>query len=110
MDAPLAKFALVFAALIHDADHPGVPNVTLIQEETDLAQIYNDRSIAEQHSLRVGFGILLQEKFAQIRHAVTPTWEDCVRFRRMVIDFILGTDIADLIQIQLSKRKRVEVF
>jgi len=109
MDA-LAKFALVFAALIHDADHPGVPNATLIQEETDLAQIYNDRSIAEQHSLRVGFGILLQEKFAQIRNLMTPTWEDRVRFRRMVIDFVLGTDIADPVRIQLAKRKWVEVF
>jgi 3'5'-cyclic nucleotide phosphodiesterase len=45
---PLTQFAVVFAALIHDLDHPGVPNATLAQEKTRLARVYNNRSISEQ--------------------------------------------------------------
>jgi hypothetical protein len=106
----LTKFALVFAALIHDADHQGVPNATLVEEECELAQIYNDRSIAEQNSLRVGFSILLQERFSALRELMTPSWEDKTKFRRTVIDLVLCTDIADPDQMQISKAKWNEAF
>jgi len=45
---PLTRFACVFSALIHDLDHPGVPNPQLIQENPALAKRYQDRSVAEQ--------------------------------------------------------------
>eukprot|EP00978_Attheya_sp_CCMP212_P007822 scaffold18164_cov62-Attheya_sp.AAC.2 len=106
----LTKFALVFAALIHDADHQGVPNATLVEEECELAQIYSDRSIAEQNSLRVGFTILLHERFSALRELMTPTWEDKTKFRRTVIDLVLCTDIADPDQMQISKAKWNEAF
>jgi 3'5'-cyclic nucleotide phosphodiesterase len=53
---PLTQFAVVFAALIHDLDHPGVPNATLAQEKTRLARIYNNRSISEQVCTSVALG------------------------------------------------------
>ena len=43
---PLTHFACVFSALIHDLDHPGVPNAQLVKEGTDLAVAYNQQSIA----------------------------------------------------------------
>jgi class 3 adenylate cyclase len=45
---PLTQFAVVFSAIIHDADHPGVPNTQLVKENTRTAQIYK-KSIAEQN-------------------------------------------------------------
>eukprot|EP00980_Cylindrotheca_fusiformis_P017690 scaffold5545_cov51-Cylindrotheca_fusiformis.AAC.1 len=37
---PLTQFAVVFSAVIHDVDHPGVPNVQLVKEKTRNAEYY----------------------------------------------------------------------
>ena len=50
---PLTRFACVFAALIHDLDHPGVPNTRFAVENKTLAARYQGRSIAEQNSLDI---------------------------------------------------------
>ena len=47
---PLTQFAVVFSAVIHDADHPGVPNAQLVKEKTRNAQFYK-KSRAEQNSV-----------------------------------------------------------
>jgi 3'5'-cyclic nucleotide phosphodiesterase len=47
---PVAQFAIVFASLIHDVKHPGVPNAQFAAEEPDLAIKYRHTSIAEQRS------------------------------------------------------------
>ena len=51
---PLTQFACVYSALIHDVDHPGVPNPQLIVENPELADKYKERSVAEQNSLDLG--------------------------------------------------------
>lgn len=48
---PLTQFSVVFSGLIHDLDHPGVPNAQLVKENSDMAQKYNDTSVAEQNSV-----------------------------------------------------------
>ena len=48
---PLTQFACVFSALIHDADHSGVPNIQLVKENTHIAKYYNGKSVAEQNSV-----------------------------------------------------------
>ena len=42
---PLTQFACVFAALIHDVDHVGVPNTQLVKENSRLAQRYKGKSV-----------------------------------------------------------------
>eukprot|EP00980_Cylindrotheca_fusiformis_P024777 scaffold12447_cov95-Cylindrotheca_fusiformis.AAC.1 len=37
---PLTQFSVVFSAIIHDLDHPGVPNAQLVKENTRSAQIF----------------------------------------------------------------------
>eukprot|EP00980_Cylindrotheca_fusiformis_P030806 scaffold25451_cov127-Cylindrotheca_fusiformis.AAC.1 len=46
---PLTQFSVVFSAIIHDMDHPGVPNAQLVKENTRSAQIFK-KSVAEQNS------------------------------------------------------------
>lgn len=50
----LTPFAAVFSALIHDVDHPGVPNARLVIEGAATAAMYNNKSIAENNSIDVG--------------------------------------------------------
>lgn len=49
---PQDVFALLIAAIGHDAAHPGVNNMFLINSCNPLATIYNDRSVLESlHSM-----------------------------------------------------------
>jgi 3'5'-cyclic nucleotide phosphodiesterase len=50
---PIALFAMIFAALIHDVEHQGIPNRQLALEDDRLAVLYNDQSMAENWSLYV---------------------------------------------------------
>ena len=40
---PIAQFACTLAALIHDTDHSGVPNVQLCKENVELAEYYKSK-------------------------------------------------------------------
>jgi hypothetical protein len=45
----LTQFAVIFSAIIHDVDHPGIPNAQLVKEKASIAQKYKNVSIAEQN-------------------------------------------------------------
>ena len=92
---PLTQFACAFSALIHDADHPGVPNTQLAQENVELAKRFGGRSVAEQNSLHLCFGLLAEPRFQNLRRALFSCDEDQVRFRKLVVNSIMATDIVD---------------
>ena len=46
----MTQFACVFSSLVHDVDHPGVPNGILIKEDPALAEMYEEKAVAEQVS------------------------------------------------------------
>lgn len=48
---PLTRFAVYLSALVHDADHPGVPNAQLCKEQAPVAKAYDFQSVAEQNSV-----------------------------------------------------------
>lgn len=92
---PLCQFAIVFSALVHDVGHPGVPNTRLAVEEPKIAEKYSHRSIAEQRSLDVAFDLLNLPNFQNLRKCIYATESECTRFRQLVVNSILATDIAD---------------
>ena len=107
---PTALLALVFACLIHDTEHQGIPNRQLAMEDDRLAILYNDQSIAENWSIYIAFSELLQDEFKDLRKALFATKDEYHRFRNMVIDVVLTTDIASPERTQLSKSKWKEAF
>jgi class 3 adenylate cyclase len=92
---PLTQFAIVFSALIHDVGHVGVPNFVLAEENPDLAERYVQKSIAEQHSVTVAWDLLMQPHFRNLRSYIYTTEEECVRFRRLLVNMVMATDIFD---------------
>jgi hypothetical protein len=72
-----------------------VPNAQLIKEGTKIAQIYNGKSVAEQNSVNVAWDLLLQDKYADLRSAICVTQEEEVRFRQLVVNAVMATDIMD---------------
>ena len=92
---PLVQFSVVFSALIHDAEHPGVPNATLVKENDTLAEHYKGQSIAEQHSIDVAWNLLQKDEYFDLRRAIYSTEDELRRFRQLVINAVMATDIAD---------------
>jgi len=104
---PLTQFAVVFSAIIHDVDHPGVPNVQLVKENTRNAQIYG-KSIAEQNSVDLAWEMLMQDDYSDLRACIYQTDEDMKRFRQLVVNTVLATDIVDK-ELQDLRKARWEV-
>lgn len=92
---PLTQFSACFCALIHDADHPGVPNGQLAKENPRLNDMYMGKSIAEQNSIDLSWQLFLDDKFTQLRTTICATNEEMQRFRQLVVNSVMATDIMD---------------
>ena len=92
---PLTQFTVVLAALIHDVDHPGVPNSQLTAEKTRLASIYRNKSIAEQNSVDLAWNLLMEGNFTHLRQSIYQTQAEFKRFRQLLVQTVMATDIMD---------------
>ena len=92
---PIIQFACTFSALIHDVDHPGVPNATLVSENADIAAIYKDKSVAEQHSVDLAWELLMEPTYNDLRACIYQNQDELDRFRQLVVNAVMATDIAD---------------
>ena len=93
---PLTQFAVVLSALIHDVDHNGVPNSQLIKEGSRLAEIYRNKSVAEQNSVDIAMDLLMDDSFSELRATIYSTESERKRFRQLVVNTVLATDIVSL--------------
>ncbi|MEE6512507.1 hypothetical protein FKM82_019575 [Ascaphus truei] len=101
----LEILAAIFAAAIHDVDHPGVSNQFLINTNSELALMYNDESVLENHHLAVGFK-LLQEENCDIFQNLTKRQRQ--NMRKMVIDMVLATDMSKHMSLLADLKTMVE--
>lgn len=92
---PLTQFSVVLSALVHDVEHPGVPNGQLGKEKPELASKYKNKSLAEQNSVDVAWELLMQDDFANLRNCIYRNNEEYHRFRQIVVNNVLATDIFD---------------
>ncbi|TKS74354.1 cAMP-specific 3',5'-cyclic phosphodiesterase 4D [Collichthys lucidus] len=101
----LEIMAALFASAIHDVDHPGVTNQFLINTSSELALMYNDASVLENHHLAVGFK-LLQEDNCDIFQNLSKKQRDSLR--KMVIDMVLATDMSKHMNFLADMKTMVE--
>ena len=92
---PMTQFAVVLSALIHDLDHPGVSNGQLVKESDRMARKYDNKSVAEQNSVDMAWRLLMDEDFKHLRGAIYHTETEFKRFRKLVVNTVLATDIMD---------------
>lgn len=121
--SPIEKLSFLYSALIHDVDHYGIPNSTLIQNRHPLALLFHDQSVAENHSITIGLNhisnltpasrkdckykqrfletVLNPSEVLSVRSSkqydVLGTFDEKEKalFRHNVIELVLNTDIAD---------------
>ncbi|XP_051539782.1 cAMP-specific 3',5'-cyclic phosphodiesterase 4D isoform X8 [Myxocyprinus asiaticus] len=101
----LEILAAIFASAIHDVDHPGVSNQFLINTNSELALMYNDASVLENHHLAVGFK-LLQEENCDIFQNLNKKQRQSLR--KMVIDIVLATDMSKHMNLLADLKTMVE--
>ena len=106
----LTQFALVFCALIHDVDHPGVPNFLLAAEGTNLAKFYKNKSIAEQNSVDLAWDLLMDPLYGNLQRAIWRDEHELKRFRQLVVNMILATDIFDKDMIDMREQRWDKAF
>ena len=94
-NCPLTRFAVVLSALLHDTDHPGIPNSELIKQNAPVAAAYNNKSVAEQNSTDIGWGLLMQPQFVDLRRTIYCNEAEFRRFRQTIVMTIMATDIMD---------------
>ncbi|XP_024049992.2 cAMP-specific 3',5'-cyclic phosphodiesterase 4C isoform X2 [Terrapene carolina triunguis] len=101
----LEVMAAIFASAIHDVDHPGVSNQFLINTNSELALMYNDVSVLENHHLAVGFK-LLQEENCDIFQQLSKKQRQSLR--KMAIDMVLATDMSKHMNLLADLKTMVE--
>lgn len=83
--------ALLVAALCHDLAHPGVSNAHLISTQSDLAVLYNDRSVLENFHAASLFQLLRRD---DVNILASLTKRQVKDVRKSIAECILATDMA----------------
>jgi 3'5'-cyclic nucleotide phosphodiesterase/Adenylate and Guanylate cyclase catalytic domain len=102
---PLLQFAVVFAALIHDVDHTGLNNTELVDCGAEVAVRYDGKSVAEQNSVSCAWNVLMDGNYSDLRQCIFTTREEQQRFRQMIVNAVMATDIADK-ELQARRKER----
>ncbi|XP_005373406.1 PREDICTED: calcium/calmodulin-dependent 3',5'-cyclic nucleotide phosphodiesterase 1A isoform X4 [Chinchilla lanigera] len=87
----LEILAMVFAAAIHDYEHTGTTNNFHIQTRSDVAILYNDRSVLENHHVSAAYRLMQEEEMNILTNLSKDDWRD---LRNLVIEMVLSTDMS----------------
>jgi len=88
----LQKLACLLAAAVHDHEHLGVTNEFLVRTHHPRATLYNDQHVNENHHCASAFAVL-QQTHCNFLNGLHP--EDFRQLRSIVIELVIGTDMAD---------------
>jgi hypothetical protein len=108
---PLLLFGMVYAALIHDVDHRGVSNAQFEKEDPEIAARYRHKSVAEQNSLDIAWSLLMTDGLSDLRaYLFDQRVDELRRFRQVVANTVLATDIFDKELNDLRKKRWASAF
>jgi hypothetical protein len=96
--------SLLVAALAHDVDHPGADNFFQINKQTELALLYNDQSVLEQHHASFTFRMMQDEDCGILGSLSFKAREDA---RKTIVSAILSTDMKSHFEQVSSLRERM---
>jgi len=67
-------------------DHTGVPNATLVKENAKIAELYKQKSVAEQNSVDLAWDMLMDPKYAALQQILYTSAAELDRFRQLVVN------------------------
>ncbi|KAG1667446.1 hypothetical protein FOA52_012201 [Chlamydomonas sp. UWO 241] len=83
---------IMIAALCHDVDHDGRSNSYHVHTQSELARLYNDGSVMENHHCALTFDILRRKDCALLDNFDTETNR---RLRKVIVGCIMCTDMVN---------------
>ncbi|XP_071754578.1 uncharacterized protein pde1a [Centroberyx gerrardi] len=87
----LEILAMVFAAAIHDFEHTGTTNNFHIQTRSEVAILYNDRSVLENHHVSAAYRLMAEEDMNILTNLNKDDWRE---LRGLVIEMVMSTDMS----------------
>ncbi|XP_017690531.1 calcium/calmodulin-dependent 3',5'-cyclic nucleotide phosphodiesterase 1A isoform X1 [Pipra filicauda] len=87
----LEILAMIFAAAVHDYEHTGTTNNFHIQTRSDVAILYNDRSVLENHHVSAAYRLMQEEEMNILGNLNKDDWRE---LRSLVIEMVLSTDMS----------------
>ena len=91
----IPKYAVLAALLsgaIHDINHDGVNNAFHVATSSNLAMMYNDKSVLESMHASTGLQLLRLASNNVLEHMLPDQQR---KFRTLCVDMIMGTDLAN---------------
>ena len=76
-------------------DHSGAANAVVIEENPIMAARYKNKSVAEQNSVDLAWDLLMQDSFSALQRAIFADESELRRFRQLVVNAVMATDIFD---------------
>jgi 3'5'-cyclic nucleotide phosphodiesterase len=94
--------------MIHDLDHYGVSNSQLIKEDSPIARKYRNKSVAEQNSVDLAWDLLMdKDEYGAFQQCIFVNQSEFKRFRQVVCNLVMATDIFDS-ELQTLRKDRWE--
>ncbi|XP_053536790.1 dual specificity calcium/calmodulin-dependent 3',5'-cyclic nucleotide phosphodiesterase 1A isoform X2 [Ictalurus punctatus] len=87
----LEILAMVFAAAIHDFEHTGTTNNFHIQTRSEVAILYNDRSVLENHHVSAAYRLMQDDEMNILINLSKDDWRE---LRTLVIEMVMSTDMS----------------
>lgn len=87
----LEIFSILIAALIHDYEHTGTTNSFHINTGSDMAMLYNDRAVLENHHSSAAFRMLKEDEYNIFSNLSREEYKE---IRNLVIDMVISTDMS----------------
>jgi calcium/calmodulin-dependent 3',5'-cyclic nucleotide phosphodiesterase/high affinity cAMP-specific and IBMX-insensitive 3',5'-cyclic phosphodiesterase 8 len=84
-------FGLLLSAIVHDVDHPGHTNTFEVNTGSELAAIYNDKSVLENHHCSTAFRLMRRNDCGVL---TSLSVNDARDVRKAVVAAVLATDMA----------------
>ena len=86
----LLYFSMLLSAIVHDVDHPGNTNLFEVHSRSELALLYNDTAVLENHHCSTAFKLMNQAGLDIFQHLSFQDRKEC---RKMTVSCILATDM-----------------
>jgi hypothetical protein len=66
-----------------------------VKENADIAVHFKYKSVAEQNSVDLAWELLMEPQYSELRSCVYNTKEELDRFRQILVNSVMATDICD---------------
>jgi hypothetical protein len=81
-----------------------------MKEEPAMGRHYRNKSAAEEKSLDIAWDIFMSKRFQRLRRYIFATKDELMRFRQLIVNVVLATDIIDNEFKDLRKQRWQDAF